>query len=191
MREKCGRVLLAGLVGFSVLAPVVVRADTDRKSPYAGQQTRKIKALSGEDIRALRAGEGWGFAKAAELNGWPGPIHVLELAEPLKLTASQRRDMKALYEKMRAAAIPLGRQLVNLESRLDRLFADRSVTPDSLAALTRQIGDVRARLRAVHLRAHLATPSILTARQVAQYNKLRGYGGPGKHHHGPHRHHKH
>ena len=42
--------------------------------PYAGQQTRAIKALSDDDIAALRAGEGMGMAKAAELNGYPGPV---------------------------------------------------------------------------------------------------------------------
>jgi hypothetical protein len=59
-------------------------------TPYAGQQARTIKALSDEDIAALLKGDGMGFAKAAELNGYPGPKHVLDLAEKLKLTDAQR-----------------------------------------------------------------------------------------------------
>jgi hypothetical protein len=55
-------------------------------SPYAGQQARTIKALSDEEIAALRNGEGLGMAKAAELNGYPGPLHVLALAAQLELT---------------------------------------------------------------------------------------------------------
>jgi hypothetical protein len=51
-----------------------------RANPYADQQTRSIKSLSEEDIAALLNGEGMGMAKAAELNGYPGPKHVLTLA---------------------------------------------------------------------------------------------------------------
>jgi hypothetical protein len=59
-------------------------------TPYAGQQTRTIKALSPEDIAGLLEGEGMGMAKAAELNDYPDPVHVLALARELDLTASQR-----------------------------------------------------------------------------------------------------
>jgi hypothetical protein len=55
-------------------------------SPYAGEQARDIKALSDQDIKELQSGHGKGLAKAAELNGYPGPAHVLELADELKLT---------------------------------------------------------------------------------------------------------
>jgi hypothetical protein len=57
-----------------------------------GQQTRTIKALSDDsddDIAALLKGEGMGMAKAAELNDYPGPAHVLTLALELKLTENQ------------------------------------------------------------------------------------------------------
>lgn len=46
--------------------------------PYAGQQQRSITSLSADDQLALRAGQGWGLAKPAELNGVPGPLHLLE-----------------------------------------------------------------------------------------------------------------
>jgi len=76
--------------------------------PYAGQQARSIKALSDEDIAALRKGEGMGMAKAAELNGYPGPVHVLQLAAQLGLTDAQRRDVQAIFDRMSAAAKTLG-----------------------------------------------------------------------------------
>jgi len=59
------------------------------ESPYAGQQSRSIKALPEGDIAALQNGDGMGMAKAAELNGYPGPRHVLALAAELHLTEAQ------------------------------------------------------------------------------------------------------
>ena len=53
-------------------------------TPYAGQQARTIKSLSKEDIAALLNGKGMGMAKAAELNGYPGPVHLLELVQQLR-----------------------------------------------------------------------------------------------------------
>jgi hypothetical protein len=46
-----------------------------------------------------------------------------------------------------------------------------------LTAETAAIGEIQGRLRAVHLAAHLETRAILSAQQVAQYDKLRGYDG--------------
>ena len=48
-------------------------------SPYAGLQDRAIKALSDEQIADLRAGKGMSLALPAELNGYPGPAHALEI----------------------------------------------------------------------------------------------------------------
>src|SRR5271154_7187001 len=90
-------------------------------TPYAGQQARAIKALSDEDIAALRKGEGMGMAKAAELNGYPGPKHALDLAQQLQLTDAQRRDVQAIFDRMSAAAKPLGDELIAQEQSLDQL----------------------------------------------------------------------
>ncbi|MDZ7748093.1 MAG: hypothetical protein U5K43_03955 [Halofilum sp. (in: g-proteobacteria)] len=46
------------------------------ESPYAGQETRAIASLSPEEVQGYLAGEGKGMARAAELNGHPGPAHV-------------------------------------------------------------------------------------------------------------------
>ena len=54
---------------------------------YAGQQTRVIKALSLQETQDLLDGKGLGLAKAAELNGYPGPMHTLEHADAMKLTS--------------------------------------------------------------------------------------------------------
>ena len=124
--------LVTLVAAICVLAVPVL---ADNLTPYAGQQTRQIKALSDEDIAALRKGEGMGYAKAAELNGYPGPKHVLDLADHLKLTADQQQKIEAIFDRMSAAAKPLGAQLVDRERALDQLFQRGEITPDRRLAL--------------------------------------------------------
>ncbi len=69
-------------------------------SPYAGQEKREIKAISVEDIEGYLTGQGMGFAKAAELNHYPGPKHVLELAGELSLEEKQIDKTKKIYNRM-------------------------------------------------------------------------------------------
>src|SRR5262249_21790884 len=129
---RYGRKVMNRMVLSIVLLLGFVPA-TAQEQPYAGYEQRP-KALSSEQIADLKAGRGMGLALAAELNGFPGPIHVLELAERLRLTADQRSAVEALYAAMKAAAVPIGERLIREEAELDRLFATRSVTPVSLAA---------------------------------------------------------
>src|SRR3954467_12741462 len=102
------------------------------QTPYAGMQTRPIKALSEQQVADLDAGRGMGLALAAELNGYPGPSHVLELADRLELTQDQRIRIAALFNAMKAEALPVGARLIEQETALDQQFASRSVTPESL-----------------------------------------------------------
>jgi Spy/CpxP family protein refolding chaperone len=149
------------------------------QTPYAGLQSRPIKALSERQIAELRAGRGMGLALAAELNGYPGPVHVLELADKLALTADQRGRVSKLYDAMKSEAIPLGEQLIAQESELDRLFAERRVTAASLSEATAAIGRTQAALRLAHLKYHLATIEALEPRQIRRYGELRGYSKRG------------
>jgi Spy/CpxP family protein refolding chaperone len=154
------------------------------QTPYAGLQTRPIKALSDQQIDDLRNGRGMGLALAAELNGYPGPMHVLELADNLALTPEQRARMTTIYEAMKAEAVPLGERLIVEEGNLDRLFADRTVTAANLSAATAAIGRIQAALRLAHLKYHLATIEVLEPLQIRRYSELRGYGR--RDHDGPH-----
>jgi Spy/CpxP family protein refolding chaperone len=163
------------ILALSIGALALPGLADDSSMPYAGQQFRTIKALSEEDIAALLQGEGMGMAKAAELNGYPGPKHVLTLAEELKLTARQRQEIRAVFDRRSAAAKPLGAELVERERALDRQFAKREITRDRLAAETGAIGELEARLRSVHLTAHLETRALLSPDQIALYEQLRGY----------------
>lgn len=161
-----------------ILAATPVAADTahhGQHSPYAGLEAREIKALSPEEIADLAAGRGMGLALAAELNGYPGPRHVLDLAQELQLSAEQQQKTGALFEAMRAETSTLGAELIEAERVLDRLFAEKRATPETVAAATEHAAAVEAKLRAAHLRYHLAMVEVLTPGQVMAYNHLRGY----------------
>jgi len=148
-------------------------------APYAGQQSREIKALSGAEQAELLAGKGMGLAKAAELNGYPGPAHVLELAADLALSAEQRERTQRVWQEMDARAKLVGQQVVDAERELDALFASKQVTRERLAAQLDRIGTLQAQLRTVHLEAHLEQARILTPEQTSRYAALRGYSGAG------------
>ena len=167
------------LLGF-MLALLAVSATADSQSPYVGQESRAIKALSPQEISDYLSGKGMGLAKAAELNGYPGPAHVLELAAQLDLTLDQKSKTEVLFKKMQARAIPLGKELVEEERALDRLFASRAVNSQSLAQALARIGRLQGQVRQVHLDAHVEQTALLTPPQVEKYNRLRGYGMTGE-----------
>src|SRR6516164_2487361 len=122
--------------------------------PYAGIQTRQIKALSDQQIADLKSGRGVGLALAAELNGYPGPAHVLELADKLDLTPDQRAKVQSLFDAVKAEAVPLGSRLIEQEADLDRQFAMHTVTPESLKVATADVAATQGKLRETHLKYH-------------------------------------
>jgi hypothetical protein len=155
-------------------APVVVPAQ-HHHSPYAGEEKRAVKTLSDEERRALLQGEGMGLAKAAELNHYPGPRHVLDLAEPLQLSAAQRAEAQAIYERMHREAVRLGALIVDRERDLDQLFATRAASAQTLYQLAGELAQLRGVLRVTHLQAHVEMRGVLSDEQVAAYDQLRGY----------------
>jgi hypothetical protein len=168
-----GRALIAAA---GVLAWASMGGAAPAVSPYAGDERRAIKALSEDEVRDYLAGSGMGFAKAAELNRYPGPRHVLELADRLALSAEQRRRTERLFASMREEAARLGGEIVAQERELDARFASGAISAAEMERLTATLGALQGRLRAVHLRAHLAQRDILTTEQRRQYDVLRGYG---------------
>jgi len=59
------------------------------ESQYVGQENRDIKSLSPQEMSDYLEGKGMGYAKSAELNKYPGPRHVLDMASELGLTQEQ------------------------------------------------------------------------------------------------------
>jgi Spy/CpxP family protein refolding chaperone len=140
------------------------------------QALAAARTLPPEEAAALAEGSGAGMARAAELNGYPGPRHVLELADRLDLTAEQRRAAEALFRDMQAEAKALGARVLEREAALDRLFAERRAEPAAVDALVREIASLRGELRLVHLRRHLDMAALLTRQQALTYAALRGGG---------------
>ena len=144
-------------------------------SPYAGMQMRSIKALSAQQMDDLRAGKGMSLALAAELNGYPGPSHVLELAGLLQLSDSQVARTQRLFAQMKRETAELGERLISAETALDQLFSEKSATWGRLEAATLEAARIQGSLRAAHLRYHLDMAEVLDPAQVREYERLRGY----------------
>jgi hypothetical protein len=161
---------------LAAVALILTTITTFAQTPYAGMQTRPIKALSEQQVADLQAGRGMGLALAAELNGYPGPAHVLELADKLDLSPDQRAKVQELFASMKQEALPLGSKLIEQETDLDRQFADHAITPASLKSATAAIASTQGELRETHLKYHLSTIALLTEGQRQRYAELRGYG---------------
>lgn len=168
----------------ALILVVACSAFASTESQYAGDELNEIKSLSPDEINGLLQGKGMGFAKAAELNRYPGPRHVLDLAEELRLSNRQITETSQIFERMREKSINLGTQLVEYEKELDLLFSSGHISALELDSLLLKIGETRARLRAAHLQAHLEMKKILSHHQVVMYDKFRGYSnGRNNHEH--------
>ncbi|MGH6901160.1 MAG: Spy/CpxP family protein refolding chaperone [Geminicoccaceae bacterium] len=175
---------LFSLLGLLVTAGAAAAAE---RSPYAGWQERNVKALSRQQLEDYLEGRGMSMALPAELNGYPGPRHVLELADELDLTADQLARTRRLFDDMGLQAIELGEQIVAREALLDELFASGRASEASLRDAAEVLGLLNGRLRGHHLGYHLAMRELLDPRQIQSYRRLRGYAAPtgsGEHGHG-------
>ena len=170
---------LRSILALSLMlaSPASAQDDSAARSLYAGEQDRAIASLSSEDLAELARGGGWGLARAAELNGVPGPAHLLELAGEIGLDAAQVETIEAIRDEMRTEAIAAGARFVAAEAALDAAFADGAPDEEALARLVAEAATARGDLRLVHLRAHLRTAPVLMPTQVERYAVLRGYAG--------------
>ena len=145
------------------------------QSPYVDRKALPIKALTQETLDAYKNGTGGGMAVAAELNGYPGPRHILDMSDQLNLNADQKAKVQAIYDHMHAAAVKLGQDIIDREKKLDDAFARGSATDAEVQSLTAEIARLQGTLRYTHLAAHVAAKSLLTADQIKRYNEARGY----------------
>ncbi|MCM0019212.1 MAG: hypothetical protein NBV67_04405 [Tagaea sp.] len=172
----------------AVLAAVAALALMGQ-SPYAPIQDRPIKALDAERVRGLQAGEGLAYALAAELNGFPGPLHAVELGARIGLSREQIAAARARVDTGKAEFRRLGAELVAAERALDAAFADRRIDPETLRRLVGEAARIDGELRLAHLALHLDQTADMTPEQIRRYMQARGYGAGGAGHgHGGHRH---
>jgi hypothetical protein len=182
------RFLLICLV-LSLAAPV--SAEDALTSPYRGQTSTGLRGLTENEVSELRQGRGMGLARAAELNGYPGPRHVLDAvrAERLQLTPDQAHKVQRIFAAMSSEAQRLGNMVLTEEGALEEAFRKGAISEADLLARVGRIAALQGDLRAVHLRAHLQTRALLSKQQIQRYDQLRGYtaGSPEKQEH-EHRH---
>jgi len=152
-----------------------VHAQDHGHTPYAGLETREIKSLSEEDLDELRRGGGWGLALSAELNGMPGPAHLLDLRDEIGLSTEQIVQIETIYAAMKAEAQATGLRYIEAERAIETAFREGRLDESGLRALVDEAESARAELRFIHLSRHLSTPPLLTEDQIARYNRLRGY----------------
>lgn len=176
---------IAALVALAAALPMAgIAAD----NPYAGQDRRQIKALSDQEIGDYVNGRGMGTSKAAEMNHYPGPRHVLEHATTLGLTPQQAESVRQAHDAMAGEARRIGQQIVDKEAALEALYASQQATPDNTRHVVREIAELQAAFRLAHLNAHLSMKQVLSAEQIALYDRVRGYDGTNAAGHG-HKHH--
>lgn len=74
--------------------------------------------------------------------------------------------MRAVFEAMQHDAAAEGVRYVSLEAALETRFQDRVVSDAELKGLLASIEQSRARLRYIHLSAHLSLQDVLTETQI-------------------------
>jgi Spy/CpxP family protein refolding chaperone len=152
---------IRGLPGLLVLAALALLA-----APTAPAQIPP-------DRDGLLNGEGMGMAACAESNGFPGPKHVLDLADKLGLTAKQKAEVQEIYDDMLARARSTGKMIVKVEGELNDQFNSGMLKQESVEEDAESIGRMRGTLRGIHLGAHVRTKEVLTPKQVELYVALR------------------
>jgi hypothetical protein len=130
------RILIGALVAFSFTAMTANAASNDGKSAYVCQEDREIKALAPDCIAGLKAGAGLGYAKAAELNGYPGPNHLIELAQKIPWAPGQLTQVVEIRDRMSSDSMSLGERLLDAELALEKTFRAGGLSDERLGALT-------------------------------------------------------
>ena len=139
-----------------------------------GHQAAQACAVEFDNV--VGEGRGFGMAFAADQNGYPGPMHVLELQDRLTLTADQEAKAQALMHAMFSESKPKSARLLEAEAKLRRLFADRAADDAAVRAAVAEVERARAEVRLVHLLTHLKTRDLLTEDQRRLYHEARWSG---------------
>jgi len=165
------------MIGYRILSFLMTFIVMMSMLNNAGAQTFSA------DRKGLENGEGMGMAKYAELNGYPGPKHVLELSNELGLTEEQKVATENIFDTMKSEAVKKGKEIISLEGELHELFISGKAAKEAVRKMGAEIGRLRGELRAVHLTAHLRRMNVLSQDQIQRYMQLRGHGLK-KHKHG-------
>ena len=141
------------------------------------QAHHRVEAYLQEFDQVVADGRGFGLAFAADQNGYPGPLHVLELQDQLQLTPEQEARMQALFAAMLAEARAGAARLAAAEARLRGVFAGGAADAAAVRAAVADAERARTEVRLVHLLTHLETRDLLSQAQRRTYHQLRWGSG--------------
>jgi len=177
MRTRARTVIVCATPVIAAIALVSVTAWAQHAHDVSHARGHQAaQACQSEFESVIADGRGFGLAFAADQNGYPGPMHVLELQDRLGLTADQETNMRALMHAMFAESKPKGARLLAAEAQLRRLFADVTATDASVRTAVADVERARREVRLVHLLTHLKTRDLLTDAQRRIYQEAR-WGG--------------
>lgn len=145
------------------------------QSHHSSETGNEIKVLTLEQINSYLNGEGMGLAKAAELNHFQGPKHVLDLSKELILSETQIDSTKKIFDMMKEKAVYLGKIIIEKEKQLDQLFSSANADEEVVRSLVTEIAEYQGELRFTHLNAHIQQKDILTSKQILTYESMRWY----------------
>jgi hypothetical protein len=181
--------MTGGLLALAAFLPSAGRAQTGGPTPSPGilaphHETSgpEIPGLGADEVAELLEGRGMGQARVAEVQGYPGPRHVLNAwgAGTLPLSSEQATRVQEIARAMASAARRVGGLVLDTERELALAFRSGGIDATSLRAA------LRGELRTLHLRAHLETRAMLDPAQIARYAELQGHapdGGTPRHGH--------
>ena len=166
-------VMLGVVVGIAVTAAAAAASAQHGHGGAGAEGHQMAQACATEFEKVVGEGRGFGLAFAADQNGYPGPMHVLELRDRLKLTADQEAKARDLMHAMFAESHPKSVRLLEAEAKLRRLFAERAADEAAVRAAVAEVERARSEVRLVHLLAHLKTRDLLSEDQRRLYHETR------------------
>src|SRR2546425_13030043 len=175
-RVMLGVFAAVGLAGLTAGTTVTQAQHAHGGGDGHAQGHLAVQACASEFEKVVGEGRGFGMAFAADQNGYPGPMHVLELKDRLTLTADQAAKAQALMHAMYSESKPKSARLLEAEAKLRRLFADRAADDAAVRAAVAEVERARGEVRLVHLLTHLKTRDLLTEDQRRLYHEAR-WGG--------------
>lgn len=168
------RRLIVAAAAVTALATLPAAAWAQHGHGGAGAQGHQAaQACLTEFEQVVGDGRGFGLAFAADQNGYPGPLHVLELKERLGLTPAQEARAQALMHAMFTESRPKSAALLEAEAKLRRLFAGGAADEAAVRAAAGEVERLRGEVRLVHLLTHLKTRGLLTEEQRRIYHEAR------------------
>jgi Spy/CpxP family protein refolding chaperone len=171
------RTLALAALAVIAASPALAQSGHDHGHQHGGsgdaQAHRRVEACQREFDQVIADGRGFGLAFPADQNGYPGPLHVLELKDRLQLTPEQEARARALFEAMLAEARTRAARLAAAEAKLRRVFAERVADDAVVRTAVAEAEAARAEVRLAHLLTHLRTRDVLTEAQRQTYHHLR------------------